>query len=58
MVNPDVDSYAQWRIKGVADWATARGPQHLGGPQSLSRKKVKYVNRTQYAIKDTIANWN
>jgi len=27
----------QWRIKGDADWATARGPQDLGGPQSLSR---------------------
>jgi len=27
----------QWRIKGGADWATAKGPQLLGGPQSLSR---------------------
>jgi len=27
----------QWRIKGGADWATARDLQHLGGPQSLSR---------------------
>jgi len=32
--------HCQWRIKGGADWATARGPQHLGGPQSLSRKKA------------------
>jgi len=23
---------SQWRIKGVADWATARGPQHLRVP--------------------------
>jgi len=21
-----------WWIKGGADWASARGPQHLGGP--------------------------
>jgi len=32
--------YPQWRIKGGADWATARGPQHLRGPQSLSWKNV------------------
>jgi len=36
-----------WRIKGVADWATVRGPQHLGVPQSLRRLKVSYVNNTQ-----------
>jgi len=48
----------QWRIKGGADWATARSPQHLGGPQSVSRKKVYYMNNTQYIVKDTIANKN
>ena len=31
------DDVHQWRIKGGADWATARGPQDLGGPKSLSR---------------------
>jgi len=25
----------QWRIKEGADWATARGPQQIRGPQSL-----------------------
>jgi len=33
----DFNVLLQWRIKGGADWATARGPQHLGGPQYLSR---------------------
>jgi len=43
---------SQWQIKGGSDWATARVPQFL------SRKKVQYVNNKQYAVKDTIANWN
>jgi len=29
----------QWRIKGGADWATARGPENLGSPQFLTRKR-------------------
>ena len=29
----------QWRIKGGADWATARGTQHLGDSQFLCPQK-------------------
>ena len=35
----DDDVTKQWRIKRGADWATARGPQHLGGPQFQVGKK-------------------
>jgi len=44
--------FVQWRIKGGVDWATTRGPQ------SLSWKKLSYVNNAQYPVKETIANWN
>jgi len=33
------ESAGQWRIKGGADWATARGPQHLGAPNPEVGKK-------------------
>jgi len=36
---PSTRGLRQWRITGGADWATARGCQHLGGPHSLSRCK-------------------
>jgi len=58
LLAPFFVAYNQWRIKGGADWATARGLQHLGGPQFLSRKKVYCVKNTQCAVKNTIANWN
>ena len=31
------NAFIQWRIKRGPDWATAKGPHHLEGPQFLSR---------------------
>jgi len=49
-------------VAAVADYGgltgIVRAPHHLGGPQTLSWQKGYYVNNTQYAVKDTIANWN
>jgi len=50
----------QWRIKGGADWATARGPQHLGGTQFLSRKKYNMwkIHNIQSSLEITLWSSN
>jgi len=47
----------QWRIKGGADWAAVRGPQHLGPPQFLSRQKRVMCEQCNIRCKTGVGNY-